>query len=108
MNLIDKIQDRVRKATRGKWHWWTSNSWRRLMTRFEDQRLETVLRPFNNQADDHIDVSINQADMTLIENAPADLKYLLRLVAEYENGLTASGCGNLIVAARERAENESH
>lgn len=106
MDRVDEIRDRERKATRGKWHWWTSNSWRRLIAE-EVQHVDSlghVLMPFNNRADGHIDIAVSESDMALIENAPEDLRYLLRLAGEYEKLLLGYDVNAGIAAARERAK----
>jgi hypothetical protein len=73
------------------------------MTQNENYEISSVLTPVVSRADGHPDCSVTQQDMELIADAPEDLRYLLRLVEEYENGLTASGCSDLIATARERA-----
>lgn len=53
-------------ATPGRWHWWTSNSWRRLMSEQDGgRRTVPVLQPVV-ALDGHPDLSVSEADMGVI------------------------------------------
>lgn len=94
MDRIDQIKMRLQRATKGRWHWWTSNSWRRLKSETDDFECVAVLTPTKSQSDGHPDCAIQGADMELIENAPGDIRHLLKLVELYEQVLTGYGFTN--------------
>jgi hypothetical protein len=107
MDKVDEIAARLKRATKGRWHWWTSNSWRRLMTENQDYTTGPVLIPAVSRADGHPDCSIRESDMALIENAPGDLGYLLKLVEVHEKMLRGHGFTDLdITHARMLAAGE--
>lgn len=56
------------KYTKGKWKWWTSNSWKRLMSEHDGQTTSVIV-PYVCR-DGHPDLEISNANMPLIEAAP--------------------------------------
>lgn len=70
--------------TKGPWHWWTSNSWKRLMTDHEDGKIVRVLEPYVVR-DSHADLVVSEADMKLIAAAP-DMLDALRICLGHMTG----------------------
>lgn len=68
------------KYTKGKWKWWTSNSWKRLMSEHDGQTI-SVITPHVCR-DGHPDINVSEADMKLIEAAP-DLYEAAKKVSEH-------------------------
>jgi hypothetical protein len=67
----------------GPWEWWTSNSWRRLISR-QGSKTANVLCPIVTP-DGHPDCVVSKADMALIAAAPdlyEALKYVIRAWAD--------------------------
>jgi len=56
-------------ATRGPWIWWTSNSWRRLVSEGKLGDLHRVLTPTISRADGHPDCSVRESDMRFIASS---------------------------------------
>ncbi len=77
--------------TKGRWHWWTSNSWRRLRSDLGGGRTVDVACPFNNQYDRHPDISVSDEDMALIAAAPALAEAALPFAAFIDVWLTMGG-----------------
>ena len=56
--------------TPGRWTWWTSNSWKRLMSEQDHGRTTVaVLQPVVNPRDKHPDLIVSEADMGIIAAA---------------------------------------
>lgn len=81
--------------TPGKWTWWTSNSWRRLMAEQGGGKRVSVLMPVT-ASDGHPDLIVRPEDMPLIEAAPDLLAVAKQCASEcadcnYGDGATGLG-----------------
>lgn len=57
------------KATQGRWHWWTSNSWRRLRAETASGSTVSVMEPYISRSDRHPDIVVSEEDMAFSEHA---------------------------------------
>lgn len=69
--LLAAMEAAAREATGGRWHWWTSCSWRRLRSESGRETLN-VLMPFTSRSDGHPDMSVSAEDMHFIETCQPD------------------------------------
>lgn len=65
------------------WEWWTSNSFRRLSG--ADGKDGGVAFAFNNPADKHPDICINEQDARYIVTCANEMPRVLALLARYRN-----------------------
>lgn len=70
--------------TSGRWHWWTSNSWRRLGSDLGHGKTAWVLMP-QVARDGCPDIAVTEPDMALIAAAPDLLTALWVAVGALEN-----------------------
>jgi hypothetical protein len=77
------LRDAAQKATPGRWHWWTSCSWRRLRSEISERPYTLdVAVPCVQRSDGHPDIIVSEEDRAFMEAAsPAAV---LRLLAERE------------------------
>lgn len=57
--------------TPGRWHWWTSNSWRRLRSDVGHGETVSVIEPTKHPRDGHPDLIISEGNARLIAAAPS-------------------------------------
>lgn len=76
---LDHLAALEHAASPGPWHWWTSNSWRRLGT---PDRDGIILCPHVNPSDKHPDLTVSTEDMALIESLRNGAPDLLRAARE--------------------------
>lgn len=71
------------KHTPGRWHWWTSCSWRRLKSDLGGGNTANVLEPTKHPYDGHPDIIVSEADMALIAAAPEMFEALSKALAAW-------------------------
>ncbi|WP_431861483.1 hypothetical protein [Azospirillum sp.] len=76
---VNEIEARYAATTPGRWHWWTSCSWRRLSSEQADGRTKDggVLCPVVQRSDNHPDCQIRREDMDFIAEAHQDIPALI-------------------------------
>lgn len=83
--------------TAGRWHWWTSNSWRRLRSDIGGGDSCDVIMPYVSRSDGHPDLTVSAADMALIAAAPDLAEALQKLVMATTAHINAV-CGSATAA----------
>ena len=82
LERVKAIEKRLEQATPGSWEWWTSNSWKRLEVKDRTIPTQYVLYPYDAK-DGQSDIAIKQGDMDFIENAPDDMRFLVKQLRAY-------------------------
>lgn len=64
--LLRDLRALHKASTQGRWHWWTSNSWKRLKTELAGGVTRPVLEPCVVWHDQHPDCIVSDEDMAWI------------------------------------------
>lgn len=74
---LSQIEARTRRATPGPWRWWTSNSFRRLLSSDPSGKDGDVLSGTIQRSDGHPDVLVSEDDASFIQHAREDVPALV-------------------------------
>ena len=104
MTDLDEIERLARAATPGKWVWWTSCSYRRLMAEsITPPHTRGVIEPCVQRSDGHPDCIVSEEDRWFMEAAnPAAILTLVARLRAAEEAL-----GPFAWAAEDLDSNES-